>query len=947
MKRNAISRTLGLLLSLATVGTIVVPMLPAVAQTEERLALQEETVRGRLDENSNILEVDGSYYNIHTFEGAAGEQIVIELTSDEFDAYLILVDPQGNALAQDDDGGGGTNAKIAIPLPIAGTYQVLVNSYNVGETGEYVLSWRDTTNIEIHQLRADRLFQQGLAQFYASEFAAAISSWERALEMYRDSGDPFGEGQTLGNLGNIYYILGRYPEAISLHTDALNLQQEIGHRQGEARSLGNLGSVYHALGDYDRAVELNELSLAIERELGNRQGESSALRALGKTYDAWGQYERALEVYNLSLELARLAGDRRGEAYSLASLGQVYEGLAQYETSVEFYNFSLEIFQEIDDLHGEAKIVLFLGEVHQFLQEYKSAKEFYRSALEMFRALGDRAGEASALGNLGVTYHTTAEYDRALEAFSLALEIFRSLGDRAREASVVGSMGNTYFFMGNYERAIELQQQSLTISRDLGDRLTEGIALSNLGLSFLLLEDFTSAQANLQMAIVTWESIRENLSDAQKVSIFDRQADSYVWLQEALVGNDRPIEALEIAERGRARAFIDLLAQRISDRTAEALEVLPPSISDIQRIAAERNSTLVEYAIVFDELYIWVISANGDINFRSVAFDEGYSVGDVAAATNFTDRGSGEIAIADLARGTRASIIVERIDDGMEGEMRSLQQGYQTLIAPIADLLPDDPEAKVIFIPHQDLFLVPFAALQDEEGNYLIEKHTTIVAPSIQVLDLTRQNRRPLDGKNAVVVGNPQMPTLPHSSEFLSPLPGAEAEAIAIAELLETEAIIGSNATETDIVSQLNSASIIHLATHGLLEDFGTDVPGAIALTPTETDDGFLTASEIFNMNINAALVVLSACDTGQGNITGDGVIGLSRSLFNSGVPSVVVSLWKVPDAATRDLMVEFYHQLADNPDKARALRNAMLATMQTHPHPVNWAAFTLIGEAE
>ncbi|MGB6168013.1 MAG: CHAT domain-containing protein, partial [Geitlerinemataceae cyanobacterium] len=92
-------------------------------------------------------------------------------------------------------------------------------------------------------------------------------------------------------------------------------------------------------------------------------------------------------------------------------------------------------------------------------------------------------------------------------------------------------------------------------------------------------------------------------------------------------------------------------------------------------------------------------------------------------------------------------------------------------------------------------------------------------------------------------------------------------------------------------------------------------------------------------------LVVLSACDTGRGNLSSDGVIGLSRALISAGVPNVMVSLWAVPDTPTADLMSEFYRQWQATGNKAQALRQAMLTTMETHPEPVNWAAFTLIGE--
>jgi CHAT domain-containing protein len=254
--------------------------------------------------------------------------------------------------------------------------------------------------------------------------------------------------------------------------------------------------------------------------------------------------------------------------------------------------------------------------------------------------------------------------------------------------------------------------------------------------------------------------------------------------------------------------------------------------------------------------------------------------------------------------------------------------------------------------------LLPFAALQDSAGQYLIEKHTLLTAPAIQVLALTHQQRQrltaqytePIQGKDALVVGNPTMPSLKDGEnlEQLAPLPGAEQEAQAIAELLNTKAVIGDQATKAEVVQQMSKARLIHLATHGLLDDIKQlGVPGAIALAPSNNDDGFLTSGEIFNLRLNAELVVLSGCHTGEGEITGDGVIGLSRSIISAGVPSAIVSLWAVPDAPTALLMTEFYRHLSSNPDKAKALRSAMLTTMKQYPQPNNWAAFTLIGEAE
>jgi CHAT domain-containing protein len=153
-------------------------------------------------------------------------------------------------------------------------------------------------------------------------------------------------------------------------------------------------------------------------------------------------------------------------------------------------------------------------------------------------------------------------------------------------------------------------------------------------------------------------------------------------------------------------------------------------------------------------------------------------------------------------------------------------------------------------------------------------------------------------------------------------------------------------------------AKIIHLATHGLFDDLrglGSAIAlapsfGRLALAPSGKDDGLLTAEEILNFKqkLNADLVVLSACDTGRGRIPGDGVIGLSRAFISAKVPSVVVSLWAVPDAPTAELMTEFYKNLLNKQkplDKAQALRQAMLKFKDKPPK--DWAAFTLIGEAE
>ncbi|MFE1745134.1 CHAT domain-containing protein, partial [Coleofasciculus sp. H7-2] len=734
------------------------------------------------------------------------------------------------------------------------------------------------------------------------------------------------EGQSLGNLGNAYDSLGDYAKAIEYHQQSLVIAREIKNRSGEGQSLGNLGNAYDSLGDYAKAIEYHQQSLVIAREIKNRSGEGAALGNLGNAYDSLGDYAKAIEYHQQRLAIAREIKDRLGEGAALGNLGNAYYSLGDYAKAIEYQQQRLAIAREIKD----------------------------------------RLGEGQSLGNLGNAYNSLGDYAKAIEYQQQRLAIAREIKDRLGEGQSLGNLGNAYNSLGDYAKAIEYQQQSLAIAREIKNRLGEGQSLNNLGLALQKAGNLVQAEKTLRAGIEAYKSLRELLggNDAYKVSIFEQQARTYRLLQQVLIAQNQPTAALEVAESGRARAFVELLATRFSSTSSAQPNVStnPPNIQQIQQIAKQQNATLVEYSIIYDdfkiqgkqephesELYIWVIQPTGEVAFRRA---------DLKPLWQQQNTTLPQLVVnSRKSMGVRGrSIFDVNVVAKLETDQSErLQQLHQLLIQPIADLLSTDPNARVIFIPQQSLFLVPFAALQDANNKYLIEQHTILTAPSIQVLELTRQQRQRVPGsaKDVLVVGNPIMPSLaPKVGEKPQPLPtlpGAEKEAIEIARLLNTTALTGKQATESAIVQKLPKAKMIHLATHGLLDDFqGLGIPGAVALTPSGTDDGLLTASEILNLKLNAELVVLSACDTGQGKLTGDGVIGLSRSLITAGVPSVIVTLWSIPDSPSALLMTEFYRNLQQKPDKAQALRSAMLTTMKQYPNkPSAWAAYTLIGEAE
>ena len=391
-----------------------------------------------------------------------------------------------------------------------------------------------------------------------------------------------------------------------------------------------------------------------------------------------------------------------------------------------------------------------------------------------------------------------------------------------------------------------------------------------------------------------------------------------------------------------------------------------PTLPLLQKIAKQQNATLVQYSVIVDEnkelldIYIWVIKPTGEVTFRAPDLKSKKllkpitTVAELVGAVNWLEQNRNLAELVSISResiGVRGGGVIVSENNHAAKPENQLKHLHELLINPIADLLPSKENDRVIFIPQSSLFLVPFPALQDEQGKYLIEKHTILTAPSIQVLDLTRRQRGAETAtslENALIVGNPIMPKVVlepgQGAQELPNLKWAEKEAQDIASLLKTDAITGKKATKAAIVQKMPSARIIHLATHGILDDI-RGLGSAIALAPSGNDNGLLTAEEILNLKLNANLVVLSACNTGRGRITGDGVIGLSRSLISAGVPSVIVSLWAVNDNSTSFLMTEFYQNLQQKLDKATAFRKAMLTTMQKYPEPLNWAAFTLIGE--
>lgn len=831
----------------------------------------------------------------------------------------------------------------------------------------------------------------------------------QAKELDRDNRDQvqLRRFDALYGMGNAQLKMGKYSEALKSYRQALATAQQIRNSMGllmQAKVLGGLGDISLAFSDYEEAQKYNQQRLGIgyqaqiQEEWNNgvslqlnevKRSIGSTLGSLGIIFYSMGRTTKQTEYYDQAINYLQkyqeMFEDEQKKALAELGLAKVYTAKKDFEKAEENLKKVDRRLKSIIE-KKDADLPQYIQDRMNWAEEkrwHEIRKDYYSFATEF--AL-DRGAYEEAESNV---------------------KEFKALAQREpgqyMDPTYIRFLKVTEQTEGN-EQKVQIDQQALSDAHNLN-----GLVLFKRSMPS---KDSGNNQANLlessrqefQKSVeYRRKLLQQPLSDTLKVFFFDTQRNAYLNLQQVLIKQGKTEEALIYSEQSRTQVLAELLGD---------IEFKGISIEQIKKIAEKQKATIVEYSLIENpieggqaQLLTWIVTPQGEIKHIRQPVGTELKKWEAVSASD-DDRGRYTVS---WPRGVRRLIGAE--NDGDRGRItvkwshdyrlpfntawleqpaianspeqkapteqekeahrdkqaQALKDAYKILIQPISSLLPSASSSdapKIIFIPDGGLFLIPFAALQDESGKYLIENYTTLTAPSIQVLEqiYAHQDRRDqqegndkglrgrLNNQKALVVGNPIMPPLECAGDTqLMPLKGAEQEAEEIAKKLGTQPLIGADATEERVRVELSKARFVHLATHSLLDNCTSwSIPGGIALTSsgyTDSTDGWLTASEIVNMSqLSADLVVLSACDTGQGRLTGDGVIGLSRSFIKVGVPSVIVTLWSIPDAPSANLMAKFYEELKRSHDKAAALRQAMLETKKNNPDPLNWAAFTLIG---
>jgi CHAT domain-containing protein/tetratricopeptide (TPR) repeat protein len=760
------------------------------------------------------------------------------------------------------------------------------------------------------------------------------------------------------------------------------------------------GAIFRRIGNYQEAISQYRQALPIYYKLGDRENEADLCKYISDLYSRLGNYKEAIDYAQVSLKIAREISDVSGEGIALGELGFLSQVLGKHQEAITYYQQALKIFQRTNNSIGQANSLNDLGNAYQFSGDNVAAKNHFQQALEIYRQQNKPDKQASPLMGLGNVAATQNQDREAIGYFEQALQIARQMRYQAVESAALNNLGNISRKLGRYQEAITHHQKALDISRQIGEKPNEASTLANIGISEYRLRRFSVAIDYLQRASDINDKLRLDLTDADRVSLFETQLYYYKLLAAARVLDRDLPGSLISTERGRARIFTELLSKRLDDSSSRLAPSNILSFEQIQTQARSRQATIVSYSIQKnydiesplkpyenpDKLLIHVISPSGQLTVKESPIPKGLELArtiennrtELLAGGNLARRSRGVpparlkvgmlVRLEDDPPETRRKVV--KIDakkklvtlqspnptdpnDVVElsqlvlaaapaPERSQLRELHQLLIAPIADLLPANPDSPVIFIPDGALYEIPFAALRNERGQYLIDRHTVSVAPSLSVLAQTaklKQRKIPVNG-SSLVVGNPDF------GGRYKQLPASENEAREIAKLVPSQLLIGSAATEIAVKQYLSSARIVHFATHGFTDD-RNGLNSKIVLSADSLSSGILTAENILNLKLNADLVVLSACDTGRGKITGDGVIGLSRSFMAAGANSVIVSLWSVDDKATSVLMTDFYRQWQGGKSKAQALRAAMLNTKAKYPNPYYWSSMSLYGEID
>ncbi|HEY8203953.1 MAG TPA: CHAT domain-containing tetratricopeptide repeat protein [Pyrinomonadaceae bacterium] len=829
---------------------------------------------------------------------------------------------------------------------------------------------------------ANALNNIGGVYFTWGDYRKALEYFGQALEMRRALGQRREEAMALNNIGSVYNLLGEAQKALDYHRQALELRRTLGDRAAEAASLNNMGLVYDWLGEQEKALENFQQALALFRATSDRNGEAAALINIGWFYqNKMLQPRTALDYYNQALEIRRALGQRIEEGRALENIGFIYNKLGDPRKALEYHRQALDIERASGDRLGEAASLNSIGDAQAAMGESQTALDYFSQALRLSRTVGIRNREAVALYGIATEERKRGNLAEARLRIEELLKMIESLRGTVASQELRASFlaGSEDYYEFYTDLLMRLHQREPSKGYDLA-----ALEASERARARSLLELLAEARIDVEQGIAPELKQRER-------ALYSRIA----WIQNQLIGaysqakpDQTRIATLEddMKKADTTREQLNAEIRQKSPRYADLQYPAPLGLKSIQSLLDDRT-VLLEYAL------------GKDVSFLFAVTRRDFQVARLPSAST----------IAGQVEALR-SIISSRPQRSTVGkQINSSRELYRELIEPAGKLL--NGKEKIIIVPSGALHYLPFEALlsSGEERTlttfgasawpYLVRDYAISYVQSAGVLASLRSRRetsaRPSKtflafadpvygnetGTEASFVRSRLRGTFGDQQTFkLERLVESRREVSQIASLNKPDQVslfLGSEAREENVktAGRLSQYRFIHFATHGLLNEERPQYSGLIlslsnsgvpasasdnlearpgagapqsTLRNPQAEDGLLQVYEVFNLRLNADLVVLSACETGLGKeVKGEGLVGLTNAFLYAGTPSVVVSVWKIQDRSTADLMVKLYKEMNRGQDKTEALRQAKLALIRDRrfAHPYYWAPFILIGD--
>ncbi len=831
------------------------------------------------------------------------------------------------------------------------------------------------------KLEADILETTGQIYTELDDYLKGIEYVQQSLEIRKGIGDEESIARSLQALAEACHSLGENQKAIDYYHEALRFFLKVGQRYWEAIVLGQLGFINYKFGQYEPALDYYQQGLTISKEIGNRFGQAWTLKMMGDIYHKMGDNQSALRNYTISIDICQQIGVRVGVAANLSNMAMVYIAMDSTNKALEILNESLVMHREINDREGTASILIKIGDLYAKLSDVDKAIDYYHQALAIAQTLQDPRLLQRTHFPLGKQERRAGRMELAREHLEKSIQ----LADSLRRSVLSQNMRSSYFasIHSCFDELLLLFMEQHRQQPDAGyDRLALQVSERSRGQSLLemLNESQVDLRAELDPALLERERrIRQELNAKaqQRQRLLRGEADA-----EKLKSLDAEIRTLLI-EHENLEARIRQQQPRLA--AIEKAEALP--FEKIQQEVLDDSTALIEYALTDERSFAWVVTAD---NMTCFELPPGTEI-DSAARRVYQSLTARNITPKDESAARRR----KRLQDLDKQLDKALSDLSELILSP---LLPYLKKPRLTFVSDGVLQYIPLAALpvpNAEKGLHriydpLINHFQVLIVPSASALPLMRQEKlsagcpEKLIAMFADPVFSAQDPrfslqksTTPNSSEpivhahldkalqesgvgtrlDLSRLPFSRQEANDIISLAGREncnCYLDFDANYSQASSpDLAKFKIIHFATHGVMNTINPELSGLVLSLYNQEgqpQNGFLGLHDIYQLRLNADLVVLSACQTALGKeVKGEGLIGLTRGFMYAGVPRVIASLWKVDDEATAELMKRFYQYLLgeENFSAAAALRKAQISIMneQRWQSPYYWAGFVLQGD--